>query len=277
MDAPILSDNEKFDLISDRRISMYDVTKVDELVLVNPNLNFYGGVPKQTAFKMVELINKAERVIVYITDPKLMPKQLEQDRKIPGSKKALDKLCNCEYLYNYQTDFLKFYYANKDIPLLDNKKKQFDVVYFGNRRDSKRQEQLATYLDTIERSKVLIVGYEHEYYEWLPYNKNMWPLINKAYATPIIGDEKIHYSKSQITTRCYEPWFTTTIGLVSHRFGFPYPKELITSPDTFMDDVERVKRNHTKYINLQRKMLAELKSEFKNIKFDLTKMKQIKK
>lgn len=273
MRAPIITNNAKFKELSDNVVTIDEVTHVETLIMVNPYINFFGGKVPKTMDKIVKLILTADRVVVYITDPKLMPKPWSRGN-VKGLDKAMDRLINAEYLFNYQTDFLKFYYATKKIPLLDATHKAYDVVYFGNRRSNKRQEQLNQYLNQVDEDKVLIVGWEHEKYDNYPYSKDFFKYINLAWVTPIIGDEKIHYSKHTKTTRLYEPWFTTTIGLVDSRFGFEYPKDLITSPQTFDEDFQRIKRNHSLYVSKQRKMLAEMQSQYKNIWFDIHKMKQ---
>lgn len=282
MRVPLITNNPKFNALNSNTVTIDEVTQVDELIMVNPYINFFGGKVPKTLPHMIDLILNAKRVIVYITDPKLMPK-IGEYKKVKKLDKAMERLVNAEYVFNYQTDFLKFYYATKKVPLINSDytlekegDKAYDVVYFGNRRSNKRQAQLNSYLNQVKQDRVLIVGWDHEWYDSMPYSKDFFKSINKAWVTPIIGDEKIHYSKHTRTTRLYESWFTTTIGLVDSRFGFEYPKELITSPKTFVDDMERVKDNHEKYFKMQRNMLSELKSEFKDVYFNLKTMKQCK-
>lgn len=256
----ILSNNEKFDSIVTNRVSFKEVTSIENLMMINPNSNFYGGIPNKHVADVVRLINIAKNVVVYITDPLLSPKQVTKN-KVPGLIEAMDRLVNCKTITHGDTDFIPYYIANHKVVCINKIDKQYDAVYYGNKRGNSRQKQVEAYLSKVD--KPFIIGYEHEKYPSVEYAKNFLHQVNKAWITPVIGDKK-HYENNALPLRFYEPWFTTTIGLVDKQFNVDIEDCFITSPATIVDDIERVKRSHKKLVNLQRLKLNSLITKHKN-------------
>jgi len=210
-------------------ISDVDLNKFDKILLSLSTANFFGGVIGEDVIEKInKLSNYKNKIAILCNDPRIKPfnaAKAVNDRwpiisddnvrkfdqllsratyLFPG--KDLNKFYN-DTIYNEFTyfDYFKGIFKNKiSDPQVVQAFKQYDVVYYGDRRGSYRESQLRKYMPISDNN--LFIGYKSTKIN-IPFIKkqkhhDLMQTLNQCKVSLVLGDKE--HENNVVTFRFYE-------------------------------------------------------------------------
>lgn len=283
----IITDNKKIRGLPFNQITYAEAlankAKFTKLIVYNTKPNMFGGVAAKHTASAVRLILSIKDVYYFNCDPILdLPKGVadSHEKQCPGLREAIFKLNQGTHLSRKNTDLTKFLaaqIARKPHKLDKVVRKDFVGCYFGDPRGNERQKQVKALLKPLKSA--LIIGHEHEDFAWFYYTPDFYDLIDMAYVTPIIGDQKLHYETGIPSIRLYEVWHTSTVALVDRRFNVDGLDDsfYFSTPEEFHAKAKLISENPElweKMISTQLRLLRNIKHTYAIKTFDWASLKR---
>lgn len=210
-------------------ISEVDLSDFDKIIISLTSANFFGGVlSDDTIMKIDKLCDYRGKIAILCNDPRIKPinaakviyerfekLSLEHVYKFeeilknanyifPG--KSLNKFWNDDKYDNFiQYDYFKDIFKHKlSEPKYVYNDKKHDVVYYGDRRASYRENQIVNYLPELESS--LLIGFKTKKIN-VPFLKkqkhsDLVNVLNECKVSLILGDKE--HEGNVVTFRFYE-------------------------------------------------------------------------
>jgi hypothetical protein len=269
-----------------------DINKFNTIFLQLSPKNFFPTIYpfNDTREKIKLLSNYKNRLIIICSDPKIKPFNPvlafneRKNQTILTHKMDFSKLCfennilnnwqnlidNADYLFpgknlnkffndtKYNNfvyfDYFKEIFKNKiATPKYKQQEKEFDIVYYGDRRGSYREKQLQKYMNNSISN--LLIGYktkkiESSFYKKMKH-KELLQTLNKCKVSLILADKE--HEDNVVTFRFYETLASNCLAAIP--IEFDPNKELIQ--DKKLKNILYVKDNQD-VLNLSKQYSKEL-------------------
>ena len=259
-------------------VSDVDINNFDKIFLQLSTPNFFGGLlSEDTLEKVKKMCNYKNKLGILCNDPRIKPvnaAKVLHERFNVLSKKDIDNfeslLENATYLFpgkdlnkffnedKYKSfvyfDYFKEIFKNKIAkPKYKEEEKQFNIVYYGDRRGGYREKQLRKYMDNSIDN--LLIGYKTKslvtsFYKKMKHNE-LLNTLNKCKVSLILSDKE--HEDNVVTFRFYETLASNCLAAIP--IEFDPNRELIQ--DETLKDLLYVKNNQD-VLNLSKHYSREL-------------------
>lgn len=270
-----------------------DLESVKNIFIQLSPINFFGGVLDTY---VVDFISKLSSLVdknfyILVNDPRIKP---ENPAKVVFNRFGLceEHINNWDYIFdnaNYvfqgkdlnkffnddkerkiiKLDFFTYIFKNdaKLSNFVEISNKEFDLLYYGDKRGSYRESKIKKYLSNSERD--LLVGYKTNKVECSFINKvphhDLQKIIDKSICSLVIGDKE--HEDNIATFRLYETLASSTLCAID--IDYDPNKELIKNETLrnilYVKDKEDIKKLCSLYskelIHLQHKELLRIFEE----------------
>ena len=296
--------NDKIYFFKDISSNLEDI---ENIFIQLSTINFFGGEINPYLLKFTEKFSnlKHKNFYVLVNDPRIKP---ENPAKVVFNRFGLceEHIENWDYIFdnaNYVfqgKDLKKFFNDDKERKTIkldlftyifkndaklsnfvDIDNKEFDLVYYGDKRGSYRESKIKKYLSNSERD--LLVGYKTNKVECSFMNKvphyDLQKIIDKSICSLVIGDKE--HENNIATFRLYETLASSTLCAID--IDYDPNKELIKNETLrnilYVKNKEDIKKLCSLYskelIDLQHKELLRIFEEG-NYKLNIEQSEAIK-